>query len=133
MFSYCFDNVAKTCSYGLKISRNTQIKYILHFKAYVPALVTFNRSCLSASGMINASNCRTSDACCLFEGGIFCFCDPEALKGSVQLKNLILCRQCFQIYNATAFLQICYYHIIFINGKNVPSKHTIQIQLHCLV
>ena len=43
----------------------------------------YPRSCLSASGMINASNCCTSDACCLFEGGIFCFCDPEALKGSV--------------------------------------------------
>ena len=56
MFSYCFDNVAKTCSYGLKISRNTQIKYILHFKAYVPALGTFNRSCLSASGMIKQAN-----------------------------------------------------------------------------
>ena len=42
------NNVAKTCSYKLKISRNIKIKYVFHFKAYFHVLDTFHASCLSA-------------------------------------------------------------------------------------
>ena len=32
---FCFsNNVVKTCSCGIKISRNIEIKYLFHFKAY---------------------------------------------------------------------------------------------------
>ena len=52
MVSYCSNNVAKTCSYEIKISRNTEIKYTYQFKAYSPVLVTFYTSCLSAVSII---------------------------------------------------------------------------------
>lgn len=42
-FSSCQCN-----SYGLKVLRNTEIKYLFHFKAYFYALDTFHISCLGA-------------------------------------------------------------------------------------
>ena len=60
MVFYCSNNVAKTCSYGIKISRNTEIKYTYHFKAYSPVLVTFYTSCLSAVSMIPSGHRRLS-------------------------------------------------------------------------
>ena len=35
------NNIAKTCSYRLKISRNTEFKYLCHFQAYFQIFKTF--------------------------------------------------------------------------------------------
>ena len=38
-----FSNVGQTCSYGLKVSRNIENKYLLCFKAYFQVLDTFHK------------------------------------------------------------------------------------------
>ena len=43
--AFYFSNAAKTCYYGLKLSRSIEIKYLLHFKAYSHV---FHTSCLRA-------------------------------------------------------------------------------------
>ena len=45
---YCSYNVAKTCSYEVKISRSIKTKYLFYFKAYFHVLETFHTRCLSA-------------------------------------------------------------------------------------
>ena len=45
--SYCSNNVAKTCSFGLKILRNIEIRFLFHFKVYFDKPDTFPTSFLS--------------------------------------------------------------------------------------
>ena len=41
------NDVAKTCSYGSKLSANIEIKYLVHFKVFFHILSTFRTGCLS--------------------------------------------------------------------------------------
>ena len=51
-------NVVKTCSYGLKVSRNMEIRYLFHFKAYFHVLGTVHTSCLIAYNDILDVKCN---------------------------------------------------------------------------
>ena len=46
------NNIAKTCSYELKISKNVETEYLFHFKSYFHVLNTFPASCLSALSLL---------------------------------------------------------------------------------
>ena len=46
-FNHSSDNVTKACSYGVKTSKNIDMKYIFHYKAYFNVLDLFHMSCLS--------------------------------------------------------------------------------------
>ena len=92
-FFYCSDNAAKTSSYGLKISRNTEIKYTYYFKTHFPVTCTFCTSCLIAFRMINASSCYPSDACYLL--------NPKKAGGKSE--TLIFCDLILSL--ATSFLK----------------------------
>ena len=61
LFFYFSNNVAKSCSYGLKISRNIKIKCLFHFKVYFNAVHTFQTSWLSAfkQGLISKIRAKT--------------------------------------------------------------------------
>ena len=49
---YFSNDGAKTCSYGPKISRNIEIKYLFHFNAYFDILGTFHTSCMKAFNLL---------------------------------------------------------------------------------
>ena len=60
--SYFLDNVAKTCSYGLKISEKIEIKDILQSKSFFHYSNLLHTSCLSAFNPFHASGLVTSSS-----------------------------------------------------------------------
>ena len=52
MFFYFSNNVPKTCSCWLKISRNIEIKYLFHFKVCIYMLNTCHTSSINAFSLI---------------------------------------------------------------------------------
>ena len=48
LFFSFINNAANTCSYDLKISRDIEILYVFHFKAFFHPFNNFHRVCLSA-------------------------------------------------------------------------------------
>ena len=50
------NNIAKTFSYGLNISKNIEIKYLFHLKTYFHVTDTFHKSCKLRKSIINYLN-----------------------------------------------------------------------------